>query len=250
MSGVSLQGLITTKYSGMTLSRFLLVSAPVSHWKGGNRISILNWSRCLNRHIKDLEGCETILEFGCGKYSTITLNNMGKYRVGVDIFPEYIEESKRNHLRHDHWLGDMEEYPAPLDFFDAVYFGSVVEHLDKDKAIRMLNKAKTIARKVVIVVTTNGFINHNETDGNPYQKHKCGFTVEDFQRLGFEVYGDLGLKCLSGENGKVRISPVKLGATIRCLTEYVTYSIKPEWAFNLYAVFTKKGRGNERVKRI
>jgi hypothetical protein len=33
-----------------------------------------------------------------------------------------------------------------------------------------------------------------EIDGNPYQVHKSGWTVEDFENRGYRVYGEYGMR--------------------------------------------------------
>lgn len=51
-----------------------------------------------------------------------------------------------------------------------------------------------IALRAVVIMTCNGFMEQVELDGNPYQVHKSGWTVEDFESRGYTVYGEYGMR--------------------------------------------------------
>ena len=57
----------------------------------------------------------------------------------------------------------------------------VIEHLEKEEAIRLIEDMEKIARKKIIITTPVGFLENYEADGNLYQTHKSGFYPEDFK---------------------------------------------------------------------
>ncbi|MHB9011060.1 MAG: hypothetical protein ACYC49_02405 [Ignavibacteriaceae bacterium] len=61
----------------------------------------------------------------------------------------------------------------------------MIEHLHKKEALELLNNFDNWFNEQIIF-TQNGFLKqdretHLEYDNNPYQWHKCGFTIEEFQ---------------------------------------------------------------------
>jgi SAM-dependent methyltransferase len=202
-------------------------------------MSILYWEWQEDRLKKDLKGCNNILDAGCGKISL--LQGFSAYKVGVDIWQPYIEESKSKNIHNEYCLSDIYDYlKLQKDkSFDAIYFGAVVEHMDKQKAILVMREAERVTNDKIIIITTNGYIHHDEIDSNPYQAHVSGYEEELFQYYGYKVYGLLGWRPLRGEAGVTKIKPVILGETISNLTQYLTYK-HPQYAFLLYAVRSKK----------
>lgn len=198
-------------------------------------MSLLYWGWTEDRLRTDLAGCDSIIDAGCGKDSMIGAFNC--YKIGVDLWQPYIDDSKRKRLHNEYVNGDILEYLKMCKdkSIDGIYFGAVVEHVDAVKGKLFLLEAERVARKKVIVITTNGYIRHEEIDGNPYQAHLSGWYVDYFKSIGYEVYGLFGIRPLRGEAGVTKIKPVILGETISNLTQYFTYK-HPNYAFELYAV--------------
>ena len=77
--------------------------------------------------------------------------------------------------------------------YDLLTMFDSIEHLEKQKGINLLQYAMGYA-KHIIVFTPDGFLPQDENThpeliaSNPYQLHKCGWTVEEFEDLGFSTH--------------------------------------------------------------
>ena len=72
---------------------------------------------------------------------------------------------------------------------DAAVMIHLLEHLSKQEGIELIEKAEQWAKKKVIIAGPNGFIPQDAYDDNPHQRHVSGWTVEDFESMGFAVSG-------------------------------------------------------------
>jgi SAM-dependent methyltransferase len=131
----------------------------------------------------------TWVDLGCGDGRFISkLKIVPKEGVGIDIVdrnfscPNFRFE-KRNVLE---WVNDYKGEPL-----DLVTMFELIEHLEKDDSISLIKKVQKFANNIIIS-TPHGFLkqdaetNENLKD-NPYQWHRCGFSVEELESLGFFV---------------------------------------------------------------
>lgn len=83
--------------------------------------------------------------------------------------------------------------PFPDQSFDTVLLMEIVEHLEKPDAYRLVEEAKRIARKRVIVSTPNFSMlreGHDTITGfNELEHHLSYISRRDLRRMGFTVYG-------------------------------------------------------------
>jgi hypothetical protein len=130
--------------------------------------------------------------------------------------------------------------------FDAVVLLEVLEHMDKESGEKVINMAKRIAKKKVILSTPNGFINQNEVDGNSLQKHLSGWKVADLAEYGFRCTGLAGLGILRCEKDEdtmnedilvsIKYKPKIFWFILSALSQAITYYI-PDLAFGLFALY-------------
>lgn len=186
--------------------------------------------------LEELKDCRTVLDLGCGAYSPVR-ECSHLITVGVDIWDECLEETKRRGIHDNYIKADVRYLHFEPKSFDAVLLLELVEHLDKEDGERLIKSAELWARKKLIVSTPNGFLWEDAFDGNPYQVHKSGWTVEDFLRLGFEVRGRLGWNPLRGYGLGIRFRPDWFWIGISWLTQKVTRYF-PELAAQLCCVKT------------
>ena len=85
--------------------------------------------------------------------------------------------------------------------------------------------------------TPNGFLPQSSYDGNDYQIHRSGWSVEEMQERGYEVFGINGWKPLRGERALMRWRPRLLWEPISFLTQPLVAS-RPQRAFQLLCVKT------------
>jgi hypothetical protein len=159
-------------------------------------------------YIKSILGrseCSITLDVGCGGYSHLSRFRPQITSIGLDVFPQAIEKSKTNGS-HDHYIvGDiLEESVEQLlshvrgQKFDLVLLYDVIEHLPKRQGYELLEKCERLTSKYVLLQTPNGFLEQGPEFGNEHQRHLSGWFPQDFEGLGYKVYGARGTKYLRG----------------------------------------------------
>lgn len=178
----------------------------------------------LTEHIKkELAGCETVLDLGCGKGLNSPLPGMPlTHTLGVDIFEPYLEECRQKKIHSDYIKADIREIEFKDSSFDAVLMLEVLEHFTKEEGRQLLDRCSRWARRKVIITTPNGYLWQDGFDDNPFQEHKSGWSVEELRRLGFSVTGSHGWKNLRGYGARLRYRPTLLWQVISDLTQKVT----------------------------
>src|SRR5689334_17058910 len=121
-----------------------------------------------------VEGCQSLLDVGCGSDSPIQRFSSRVDAVGVDAFDASLEKSAarkihKRYVKAD--VRDLDRHFAPGSF-DCVVASDVIEHLEKEEGLRFLESLERIARKRVLIFTPNGFLPQGEWESNPWQVHK------------------------------------------------------------------------------
>ncbi|MHB1679008.1 MAG: class I SAM-dependent methyltransferase [bacterium] len=195
---------------------------------------------------RDLKDCKYVLDLGCGKDSPIQYCKSIEYSVGVEAFKPSLETSKSKKIHSKYINENILNVDFEENSFDAVIMIEVIEHLNKNDAINLVEKANKWAKKIVIITTPNGYLPQNEYDVHVLQNHLCGFNVKELKSLGFKVCGSAGLKILYSEQKNknndeiVRIrKPVVFWTIVASVSRLFTYYL-PNYAFELYGVRNKK----------
>jgi hypothetical protein len=157
----------------------------------------------------------------------------------VDIYDECLAESRSKGVHSDYVKADLRHLHFKPKSFDAVLLLDTIEHLEKKEGNTLIRRAESWATKKLIVSTPNGFLWEDAFDGNPYQVHKSGWTVDDFSRFGFKVRGCLGLKLLRGYGATIRFPPIRFWTLISHVTQKLAKFL-PRLAFCLFCVKTKE----------
>jgi len=183
---------------------------------------------------KELSGCDSVLDLGCGGNSLIQLCD-ARFKVGVELFDQYIEESKKKGIHNQYIKEDVTKVDFPPKSFDAVMMIDVLEHITREDGLKLLAKMESWAKKKIIIYTPNGFIENDCVDNNVLQAHKSGWKPEDFKKLGFRVYGGSGWKQLRGKATILKYKPEKLFLVLSDMSQKIVYYF-PEVAFHIFAV--------------
>ena len=194
---------------------------------------------------QELRGCESVLDLGCGPSSPLQFSQNIKHSVGVEAFQPYLEETKKRKIHTEYIEKRVEEVDFPQNCFDAVILLGVLEHLPEDTGYAMLKKAGKWAKKKVIVSTPNGFLPQEALDGNPFQRHLSGWSLETMEKLGFQCRGLSGWKWLRQEapsDGKkgglfssIRVRPKSFWFVVATLSQLVAHPF-PKCAFEIFCV--------------
>lgn len=176
----------------------------------------------------------SVLDIGCGRGivgALIRIYRDPERIVGVDAFEPYISFCRRTG-QYSHLLNlDVRTASLPFnkDEFDLATALEVIEHMPRADGAHLLDELERVG-KLVVVSTPNRYYQQSSYDGNPFQHHLTRWTVSDFVRRGYSVYGvggflffghELGL--LSYVLGRITIPFPRLSSTILC-----TYSKKPQ----------------------
>lgn len=186
---------------------------------------------------KELSDCKSVLDVGCGDNSPLGKIHKNFYSEGIDVFKRNIIRSRERKIHDNYKCEDINKLSKlyKKKSFDAVVSLDVIEHLKKSEAIRLISQMENIAKKKVMILTPNGFFVQDEVNGNKYQEHKSGWSVEELNDLGYRVYGLRGLKFLRGEHANIKYKPYLFWGLCAFLSEIVFYFF-PDLSFDLFAV--------------
>ena len=183
---------------------------------------------------KELADCYSVLDLGCGYNSPIQYCDI-PFSVGVDAFESYLQESGKKKIHNKYIKADIRQVQFKQKSFDVVICSDVLEHLTKKEGHELINKMNGWAKKKIVIMTPNGYLQQDSYDNNPLQEHKSGWSVKELKDLGFKVFGINGWKKLKGYRGKIKYNPLFLWTRVSDLTQKITYYF-PSLAFQLFAV--------------
>lgn len=184
--------------------------------------------------IKETTGYCNALDLACGDNSPIQYTAIPR-KVGVDMFSEYIRESRRKNIHHEYVCENILTAHFPEKSFDLVLCSEIIEHLDKKDGFVLLNNAERWARKKVVITTPNGYLPQSSYDDNSLQEHKSGWSVDDFRARGYIVHGIGGLKLFKGERAHIKYRPYFLWKILSDISQKIIYFF-PRAAFQLLAI--------------
>jgi SAM-dependent methyltransferase len=197
---------------------------------------------------KEMAGCRSVLDLGCGPSSPLQYCQNIKYSVGVEPYTPYYKIAKAKNIHTKHLHCKIENLKFAPKSFDAVILIEVLEHLTKESGIKILEESERWAKKKVIVTTPNGFVPQKGLDDNPLQKHLSGWAPKEMASLGYQVRGLSGFKylrsneekCIMGDDltASIKYSPKLFWFIIATLSQAYTYFF-PERAFGLFNVKSK-----------
>ena len=127
----------------------------------------------------------SLLDVGCGigKYKVFAKH----YSVGIDIFENSLEMSKRNGYYYELILGDVRNLDFANKSFDGVICTDVIEHISKEDGYKLLDKMESISRKIIVITTPWGSDLIKRHNPNPYNDHHSGWMPEEFEARGYKI---------------------------------------------------------------
>lgn len=185
---------------------------------------------------KELQGCESVLDVGCGPNSTLRVVSKDFYSVGIDAFESCIIESKKLGIHNENYVMDVMDIDTKFaeNSFDCVVALDVIEHLEKKDGEELIAKMEKIAKKKVLIFTPTGFLPQGIHYGNPYQVHKSGWTPKEMKGRGYRVIGFGGLKLLRKE-AELRFKPLFFWFTVSHLSQVIVRNF-PQLSFSILCV--------------
>ena len=186
---------------------------------------------------KNLKNCNSILDVGCGSNSPLRHVSKVDYCVGVDIFEPWMNKSENNKIHNKYYKLDVLKLDSAFTekSFDCVVALDLLEHFTKEEGNKLLKIVEKIAKQKVIVFTTNGYNPQHESDNNPWNVHKSGWTVSEMEQKGYQVIGINGLKILKGEYGLLKFRPKFIWFVVTIVTQFLVRN-HPKRAFQILCV--------------
>lgn len=141
------------------------------------------------RRPEGLIECSSVLDIGAG------IRPFAWYKprlhICVEPFGPYCDMLSR-HPQYSVFRGTAEQALSVLKA-DCVLMLDVLEHMEKDAALRVLEMAKRAALRQVVVYTPEGF-KYQEGDawglgGDEWQRHRSGWIPMDFEGWSIEREG-------------------------------------------------------------
>lgn len=147
---------------------------------------------------------DSVIDLGCG-FESILKSFNNKYKLGVDIFEEYLAISKAKNIHHEYLLENVlaERTLKLLKNFEAVICFDVLEHLTSEEAEKLITSIENSEPKFIAFRTPATFVIQDEYHNNPYQIHKSFINPDYFRKRGYKVYGVDGPSFLLLRDGKV-----------------------------------------------
>lgn len=193
---------------------------------------------------------KTVLDLGCGDGELMKIIGDKSWEMeGIDIYPRSIEKAMKTGMYNKIYKGDLSKIASKLTKqkkkYDVVFCSQVIEHITRKDGEAILDAAEKLAIKRIYFGTPRGFMTQPEDyiQGNPHQKHKSGWYIDDFTQRGYTVYG-VGLPFAWSEGGKARGSN-KLASLIIAGLSYIMAPVLlffPQYAAGMMAV--KKNNEN------
>jgi 2-polyprenyl-3-methyl-5-hydroxy-6-metoxy-1,4-benzoquinol methylase len=201
------------------------------------------------RALVDTGECKLALDIGCGNSSPLSALRPKISTIGVDAYPEAIEIARKKGL-HDHYVvaDILKEDPESIlkqaqisGKCDIVSLYGVIEHVPKRQGYDLLERCERLTSKYIILETPHGFVEQGPEFGNEFQRHLSGWFIQDFEGLGYKVYGATGTHYLRGYMAGPKYSFPGCIMFDEILTLLLRINAHPRHAFNLIAIKDVRG---------
>lgn len=146
--------------------------------------SAVNGKSVIKEFIDSQKDIKVIVDVGCGQGTYAKLLGDKYDYLGIEIFEDYVEKFKLKDLYMSMFIADiydvarMNQWPKG----DCIIFGDVLEHLPKDKALIVLEKALRAFKHVVISIPVDGRVGKVHY-GNEAELHLSDWTYEEVESL-------------------------------------------------------------------
>ena len=137
--------------------------------------------------------CESAIEFGCMFGDKLQATRCNR-KVGIDAYLPYLIKARALcHPNTEYLHADVVHYAIGLDScsFDCVLMVDFIEHLSLDDALKTIDHAKRVAKKLVILMTPDGKHPQNKDEtgmgGDRWQTHRSEWTPLDLESREFDT---------------------------------------------------------------
>lgn len=140
------------------------------------------------KHIKSVN---SVLDIGCGIRPFENIST--KIHICCEPYIEYVQILQERYpekiILNMEW-GDVVNY-IPHKTIDTILLIDIIEHLEKDIAVKLLLKTLKLVKNQLIIFTPLGFFEQYHDDGidawgfhgGEWQRHRSGWLPEDFPQI-------------------------------------------------------------------
>lgn len=146
----------------------------------------------------------SVLDLACGEMKSgistqIPLLPFKEY-TGVELWEPALSQARKKEMKSDKVTfisADITQYAHTLaktgKQSDVVFLFDIVEHLEKEDALKLIDDVQKIAKKRILIFMPLGEGTLEANDGvmvaeeNPLQKHKSQWSAQEWRELGFDV---------------------------------------------------------------
>lgn len=145
----------------------------------------------MSKLIPDDLGGMKVLDVACGRgswgFCIRASKNGSPFIIGLDIWREYINRNREMKIYDELIIANVNKVPFRDDVFHVVVACEILEHLPKLEGFSLLEELKRVCRGRVIVTTPLGFLEQEEINGNPHERHVSSWDVQDLISAKFKV---------------------------------------------------------------
>ncbi len=158
----------------------------------------------------DAGAVRTIVDCGCGcgtYHNMLSAHLPGVRWTGVEVWEPYVEEFNLRNRYDRIVIADCRHFDfASVAPADLVIFGDMVEHMTKEEAIAMVDRARAVAPYVMISIPVVKYPQDAE-GGNPFEAHvkddwSHNEVLQTFSGIiAFLIHGFIGVYILTNAEG-------------------------------------------------
>jgi len=157
-------------------------------------ISAIEGKKQIKEWVESREDIKTIVDVGPGEGTYYNLLGKDYEWIGVEAFQPYVEEYKLRDKYDKIIVADVNDIDLPEG--DLIIFGDVLEHMSKEQAVLLLDRAskyKHVIASVPIGEWPQGAVNDNE-----YEIHRATWFMRELET---DLFKDFDIKFKEGAIG-------------------------------------------------
>ena len=121
--------------------------------------------------------------------------------IGIDAWLPNIEKMRKTFrdnppgYEYQLWNFDLNDTflsAANDDSIDVSLAIDLIEHFEKEDALKLIDHMERMSRKRIIIYTPSGFVWQERVENVEFQRHRCCFEPEEFEAMGYEVFMRIG----------------------------------------------------------
>lgn len=154
--------------------------------------SVVQGKQEIKHWIASKKNIKTIIDVGAGSATYPKLLGKNYEYIAIEIFKPYIRKFQLRKYYKEIIIGDVTQIDLPQG--DCIIFGDVLEHIDKEEALKLIEMASMLYPHIVISIPIShkkGEIRYAETHyGNIHESH---ISAWDFRELADLVNWEISL---------------------------------------------------------